>query len=64
MGALTRGLAIAACALVGDAARAETPAALPAAGGDWSVDASWLSYAEADGRVAVSKRLGNLTREL
>ena len=59
-GELARGLALAACALVGPGA----PGVALAAGGDWSVDTSWLSYIEADDRVAVSKSMGTLTRTL
>ena len=59
-GDLARQLALATCALVAPA----VPNAAEAAGGDWRVDTSWLSYVEADERVAVSKSMGNLTRTL
>lgn len=60
---VARRLSLAACALVGSmpganvaAERAPTP--------DWSVDGSYLSYTEADDRVAVSKTLVTLERTL
>ena len=64
MSGITRGLALAACALVGGGLDGQAEAATPAAPGDWTVDTSWLSYVEADDRVAVSKTMGNLTRTL
>ena len=64
MSEMTRGLALAACALVGGGVPTDAVAATPAAPGDWTVDTSWLSYVEADDRVAVSKTMGNLTRTL
>ena len=63
MTTLARGLALAACALVG-AGPENADAATPAAPGGWTVDTSYLSYVEADDRVAVSKTMGNLTRTL
>ena len=64
MGTISRGLALAACALVGPALPGEAPAAPPAVPGDWTLDTSWLSYVEAGDRVAVSKSMGTLVRTL
>ena len=61
---LARGLALATCTLLGTGLEREARAAAPALPGDWTVDTSWLSYAEADGRVSVSKSMGTLTRTL
>jgi len=64
MSELVRGLAMAACALVGGGAERTARAATPPVSGDWTVDTSWLSYVETDDRVAVAKSMGNLSRRL
>ncbi|MFK7855850.1 MAG: DUF3570 domain-containing protein [Granulosicoccus sp.] len=58
MSGLRHKLGLAACTLV-----AAGSANTQAADGPWQVDTSYLSYVEADDRVAVSKTLANLTRQ-
>jgi hypothetical protein len=56
---LQKKLGLAACALV--AASGNTTAQVTES--DWEVDTSYLSYAESDNRVSVSKTLANLVRQ-
>jgi hypothetical protein len=56
MTTLRKKLALATCTLIAQGAQA--------ADSDWTVDSSYLYYAEADDRVTVKKTLANLTRTL
>lgn len=58
---VSRRLALATCTLL--TAVGANPVHAVDSGDDWTVDSSWLSYREDNGRVAVSKQLATMTRE-
>lgn len=58
---VSRRLALATCTLL--TAVGANPVHAATASDDWTVDSSWLSYREGNGRVTVNKQLATMTRE-